>query len=120
MKTKKRMLVTLLSMFLGFALMSVFAVPQFVQEQLTQKQYVMQEEVNYDEQINKEDLPEMITANIKDAFSDFEITEVYKGSDGSYKVKIENDEKQLAVFYNSDALFMHVENLEFMANNEQK
>ncbi len=76
-------------------------------EQLPQEQ--RQTIINYEDEIKKDELPESISISVKENYGDFEITEIYRGSDGSYKIKLKKGDRKLAAYYNSIGEFLRIE-----------
>lgn len=76
-------------------------------EQLPQEQ--MQREILYEDQINKDELPEGVKESLKDTWPDYEIVVSYRGSDGSIKVNLEKGDEKVAAFYDAEGGFLRVE-----------
>ncbi len=66
--------------------------------------------ISYDDEIKKDELPETVLSSVKDNYSGFELAQTYRGSDGSYKVKLEKGNEKMAAFYNAAGEFIRVEN----------
>ncbi|WP_147372161.1 hypothetical protein [Mariniphaga sediminis] len=100
---KKRMVMSigLLLMGLGITTTVIAAAPE-------QPMVVMQEEVTFKE-IQKEELPETVTAAIQDAYADYTLSKAYVGSDSSYKVELTQGDENIAVFFNANGEFLKVE-----------
>ncbi|WP_159519036.1 hypothetical protein [Sunxiuqinia indica] len=68
---------------------------------------VAQQDVKY-EKIDKEDLPEAVSKSISEGYADYTISEAFKGTDGSFKVKLENGSEKLAIFFNEQGEFLKI------------
>ncbi len=67
-------------------------------------------DVDYSREINENELPEMITNSLDEWYPEHEI-EAYRGEDGSYKVKVKNQDEEVAVYYNSQGYFLRDEKM---------
>ena len=76
-------------------------------EQLPQEQN--QRVISYDDRIEEDELPEGIVDSVENNYKDFKISEVFRGSDGSYKVIMEQDNKKVAAYYNPRGEFLKIE-----------
>jgi hypothetical protein len=76
-------------------------------EQLPQEQNQLA--VSYDEEIKEDELPESVISSINDNYSGFELAKIYRGSDGSYKIKLEKEDETMAAFYDAAGEFIRVE-----------
>jgi hypothetical protein len=54
--------------------------------------------VSYEDEIEKDELPEEATASLNETYPGFKITEIYRGSDGSFKVRLKKDNETIAAF----------------------
>ncbi len=63
----------------------------------------------YSEEVGKNDLPELITNSVDELYPDYEIKKAYRANDGSYKIKIENQDEKVALFYDSSGYFVRDE-----------
>jgi len=105
---KKRMLVSVMMLLMGVGLTTTV----FANEKVQAADVVLyQEEVTYSE-IKAEELPETVTATLKETYADYAISKALLGSDGSYKVKLSMGEEHIAVFFNANGEFVKVENVE--------
>lgn len=105
---KKRMLVSVVMLLMGVGLTTtVFANPKVQAVDVV----LNQEEVTYSE-IKAEELPETVAATLKNTYADYTISKALLGSDGSYKVKLSQGEKHIAVFFNANGEFVKVETVE--------
>ncbi len=77
-------------------------------EQLPQEQNQLV--VSYEDEIKEDELPEKVYTSIKENYKDYEITDIYRGSDGSYKVALEKEENKIAAFYDAGGEFLRIEN----------
>lgn len=104
---KKGMMITAVMMFLGVGITTaVFA------ERASEPVSVIQsDEVTYNE-IQKEDLPEAVTAALNETYAGYSIEKAFSGSDGTYKVKLLKGDEKIAVFYNADGEFIKVKTME--------
>lgn len=66
--------------------------------------------VTYNDQIKHGELPESVVSSIQNNYNSFKLAEAYRGSDGSYKIKLEKEQEKLAVFYDAGGEFIRVEN----------
>ncbi len=76
-------------------------------EQLPQEQNQLA--VDYDDEITKDELPESVVKSINENYSEYKISEAHRGSDGSYKVKLENEETNIAAYYDAGGEFLRIE-----------
>jgi hypothetical protein len=65
--------------------------------------------VSYEDEIEKDELPEEATASLNETYPRFKITEIYRGSDGSFKVRLKKDNETIAAFYDARGDFIRVE-----------
>ncbi len=70
-----------------------------------QAQRAGEDDVEYNEEIRKNDLPDSITDSLEELYPDHDVKEAYKGEDGSYKVKLEKDDDKVAVYYDSNGQY---------------
>ncbi len=78
------------------------------------------EDVEYTEEIQENELPETVTSSLDELYPEHEIEEVYRGDDGSFKVKVKNNEDKVAVYYDSEGLFSRDEQLNSMLEEDNK
>lgn len=76
-------------------------------EQLPQEQNQLA--VSYDDEIKEDELPEPVASSINNNYSGFQLSKIYRGSDGSYKIKLEKEDEKLAVFYDAGGEFIRME-----------
>lgn len=69
---------------------------------------LQQEEVTY-AKVNVEDLPETVSKSITEGYADYTVSKAFKGSDGSYKVKLEKGDEKISVFFNEQGEFLKIE-----------
>jgi hypothetical protein len=67
---------------------------------------VIGKDKDYSEEVKENDLPELITNSLNELYPDYDIKEAYRANDGSYKVKIENSDDEIAVYYDSSGYFL--------------
>ncbi len=65
--------------------------------------------MKYNEEIQEDDLPELITNSLDELYPDYDVKQAYRADDGSYKVKIEKQDDKVAVFYDSSGYFVEDE-----------
>ena len=65
--------------------------------------------ISYEDEIEKNELPEGIHESLYETYPEYEISEVYRGSDGSYKVTLEKGDERIAAFYNAVGEFLRLE-----------
>ena len=70
------------------------------------------EDVDYSEELEKNDLPAAVTKSLKELYPAHEIEKVFRGSDDSYKVKVKNQNKETVVYYSSKGDFLRTDNKE--------
>lgn len=113
---KKRMLSAAVILIIGFgAATTLFATKSMQAIVITQEQ----EEVTYAE-IKTSELPETVSAALQQpAYSDYTVSKAFKGSDGTYKVLLSNEDKQnINVIFSADGELKKVEETE--NSNAQK
>ena len=66
-------------------------------------------DVDYSEEIEENELPESVTTSLDEIYPDHDIEQAYRGDDGSYKVKVKNQDDEVAVYYDSEGLFYREE-----------
>ncbi len=104
-----------LAIFQFFLWFSTDALAQLPQEErktppmAVQPQEQMQLAVSYEDEIEKNELPERIQKSIDETYPDYKILKLYRGSDGSYKTRLEKGDEKIALFYNSDGEFLRLE-----------
>ena len=76
-------------------------------EQLPQEQNQLA--VNYNDEIKEQELPEGIRESVRETYPAFKMTEIFRGSDGSYKINLEQNEQKLAAYYNAMGKFLRIE-----------
>lgn len=69
------------------------------------------EGVEYSEELEKEDLPQEVNSSLQELYPSHEISEVYRGDDDSYKVKVKNQNDEAVVYYSSEGSFERARNL---------
>lgn len=60
-----------------------------------------QDEVTYEE-ISKDELPEVITTKLSDAFKDYTVNKTYKGSDGTFKVEVNKNDSDWYIYFDKE------------------
>lgn len=107
------MIFTILLFSLGLS-NTTFAQIQKVERQAPPMEQLPQEQnqlvVSYDDEIKEDELPESVIESINSNYPGFQLAKTYRGSDGSYKIQLENEEKKMAVFYGAGGEFLRVEN----------
>ena len=85
-----------------------------------QPQEQMQREIAYEDEIEEDELPEAVVTSVKETWADYEINEIYRGSDGSYKVNLGRGDEKVTAFYDSVGEFLRVkeENEEDTINDD--
>jgi uncharacterized protein YbaA (DUF1428 family) len=67
--------------------------------------------VDYSETIDKSELPQEVNSSLDELYPAHEISEVFKGNDDSFKVKVKNEDDEAVVYYNSEGDFLRAKNL---------
>jgi hypothetical protein len=67
--------------------------------------------IDYSETIDQNELPQEVNSSLEELYPAHDISEVFKGNDDSYKVKVKNDNDEAAVYYSSEGEFLRAENL---------
>lgn len=70
----------------------------------------VQEDVSYEE-VKIDALPEQVSTAIEKLYAGYEVSKVYLGSDGSYKVILSGKEKKLFVFFSASGKFLKYEEM---------
>jgi hypothetical protein len=70
------------------------------------------DDVEYDDEIEENELPESVTTSLKELYPAHEIEKAFRGDDNSYKVEVKNDNDKASVFFNSDGEFVKAESEE--------
>jgi hypothetical protein len=65
--------------------------------------------ISYEDEIKKDELPEEAAVSLNETYPGFEITEIFRGSDGSFKVRLKKDQEKIAAFYDAGGDFIRVE-----------
>jgi hypothetical protein len=76
-------------------------------EQLPQEQ--RQLAISYDDEIQLKELPAEIHDSVNENYPEHKIDEVFRGSDGSYKIKMEKGDKKAILFYSAGGNFLRLE-----------
>ncbi len=79
--------------------------PPMEQQPQEQKQLV----ISYEDEIKENELPEAIRDSKKETYPDYKVSEIYRGSDGSYKLKLEKGDEKIAIFYSAEGEFIRLE-----------
>jgi hypothetical protein len=67
------------------------------------------DDVDYDDEIEENELPETVTSSLRELYPAHEISKAYRGNDNSYKVKVENNDDKASVYFNSNGEFVKAE-----------
>jgi hypothetical protein len=66
-------------------------------------------DVEYDEEVQESDLPEAVANSLDELYPDHDVKKAFRGSDNSYKVKIENGDDKSVVYFDSAGQFVKSE-----------
>ena len=64
---------------------------------------------DYDEEMNRDELPESIKASVDDAYHGYEIQRVYRSKASNYKIEVENGNEKAVVYFDADGKFLKAE-----------
>jgi|GEM_PF-5866043 len=70
------------------------------------------DDVEYDNEIEENELPESVTTSLKELYPAHEVSKAFRGEDNSYKVEVKNDNDKASVFFNADGEFVKAESEE--------
>ena len=74
-----------------------------------QNQQSSMDDVDYNDEIEENELPESVSTSLKELYPAHEVSKAYRGDDNSYKVEVENDNDKASVFFNSNGEFVKAE-----------
>ena len=78
-----------------------------VMESVPQEQN--QQVIVYSDEIKEREIPEDIITSVKENYLDYKITEAFRGSDGSYKIGLEKNKREVLAFYSAGGEFLRIE-----------
>ena len=64
---------------------------------------------DYSEEVMENDLPEAISSSLDELYPEHEVKKAYRGTDSSYKVKLENGDEKSVVYFDSSGQFIKSE-----------
>lgn len=68
------------------------------------------EKITY-EQVDKAQIPDVISETISEKFKDYSVDNFYLGSDETYKVEVSKSDEKWAIFFDSEGKFSKKEDL---------
>jgi hypothetical protein len=77
------------------------------QSTFPQEQYQLGD-ADYSE-VNENDLPEAVSSSIEDLYPEHDVKKAFRGTDNSYKVKLENGDDKSVVYFDSSGQFIKSE-----------
>jgi hypothetical protein len=66
-------------------------------------------DAEYSEEVMENDLPEALSSSLDELYPEHEVKKAYRGTDSSYKVKLENGEEKSIVYFDSSGQFIKSE-----------
>ncbi len=97
---------------LFFIIMPMWVNSQHLQEHrqtVVEYEEPLEDDVKYEDEIKNNEIPEGVVNSLKSTYPDHEITTAYKGSDGSFKIRLTLNEEKIAAFYNATGEFLKLE-----------
>jgi hypothetical protein len=77
---------------------------------LQQEFFTDKNDLKYEEEIEHTALPEIIVSSVNEAYPDHVIYKVYQARDGSYKIKLQNGEGKVILYYSLTSKLLKIEN----------
>jgi|GEM_PF-5539301 len=66
-------------------------------------------DAEYNEEVEENALPEAVTSSLDELYPEHEVKKAFRGTDSSYKVKIENGDDKSVVYFDSSGQFIKSE-----------
>jgi hypothetical protein len=101
---------------IALIIISVMPVLVFAQNSQANRQTIvdytqkaLEDKILYEDEITEKEIPLGVMNSLKFSYPEHKLSTAYRGSNGSYKIMLEEKNKKIAAFYNSNGDFLKLE-----------